>query len=167
MSKYDITVNGRKYVVEVTPHQDNTQDGAYEVKVGAGVTQTATSTPIQAPPVQSRQEPAAASVATAVTAPTAPTAPVAPATPSTPNAHAAQAPKATAGGKAVTAPLPGVILQICVSEGQQVSQGQKLAILEAMKMENDIVADRAGVVTSIAVQRGDSVLEDATIMTIG
>lgn len=161
MSKYDITVNGRKYVVEVTPHQDNTQDGAYEVKVGAGVTQTATSTPVQNPPVQSRQEPAAAPVATAVTAP------IAPATPSTPIAPAAQAPKAAAGGKAVTAPLPGVILQICVSEGQQVSQGQKLAILEAMKMENDIVADRAGVVTSIAVQRGDSVLEDATIMTIG
>lgn len=161
MSKYDITVNGRKYVVEVTPHQDNTQDGAYEVKVGAGVTQTATSTPVQNPPVQSRQEPAAAPVATAVTAP------VAPAPPSTPIAPAAQAPKAAAGGKAVTAPLPGVILQICVSEGQQVSQGQKLAILEAMKMENDIVADRAGVVTSIAVQRGDSVLEDATIMTIG
>lgn len=161
MSKYDITVNGRKYVVEVTPHQDNTQDGAYEVNVGAGVTQTATSTPVQNPPVQSRQEPAAAPVATAVTAP------VAPAPPSTPIAPAAQAPKAAAGGKAVTAPLPGVILQICVSEGQQVSQGQKLAILEAMKMENDIVADRAGVVTSIAVQRGDSVLEDATIMTIG
>lgn len=164
MSKYDITVNGRKYVVEVTPHQDNTQDGAYEVKVGAGVTQTATSTPVQNPPVQSRQEPAAAPVATAVTAPTAP---VAPAPPSAPIAPAAQAPKAAAGGKAVTAPLPGVILQICVSEGQQVSQGQKLAILEAMKMENDIVADRASVVTSIAVQRGDSVLEDATIMTIG
>ncbi len=165
MSKYDITVNGRKYVVEVTQHQDNAQDGAYEVKVGAGVTQTATSTPIQNPPVQSRQEPAAASVATAVTAPVAPEATAT--TPSTPIAPAAQAQKAAAGGKAVTAPLPGVILQICVSEGQQVSQGQKLAILEAMKMENDIVADRAGVVTSIAVQRGDSVLEDATIMTIG
>lgn len=157
MSKYDITVNGRKYVVEVTPHQDNTQDGAYEVKVGAGGTQQATGTSAQPAPVQSRPEPAAtpATAAATVTAPPTPAAP------------AAQAPKAAAGGKPVTAPLPGVILQICVSEGQQVSQGQKLAILEAMKMENDIVADRAGVVTSIAVQRGDSVLEDATIMTIG
>lgn len=163
MSKYDITVNGRKYVVEVTPHQDNTQDGAYEVKVGAGSMQTAAGTPAQPAPVQSRPEPAAAPAVAAATATSAVTAPPTSAAP----AAQAQTPKAAAGGKPVTAPLPGVILQICVSEGQQVSQGQKLAILEAMKMENDIVADRAGVVTSIAVQRGDSVLEDATIMTIG
>lgn len=156
MSKYDITVNGRKYVVEVTPHQGNTQDGAYEVTVGVGAKQTAASMPAQTAPAQSRPEPAAAPATAAVTAPPTPSA-----------APAAQAQKAAAGGKPVTAPLPGVILQICVSEGQQVNQGQKLAILEAMKMENDIVADRAGVVTSIAVQRGDSVLEDATIMTIG
>lgn len=158
MSKYDITVNGRKYVVEVTAHQEHTQDGAYEVKVGAGVMQTAASMPAQTVPAQSRPEPAAAPATANASAPSTPAAPAAP---------AVQAPKAAAGGKPVTAPLPGVILQICVSEGQEVSQGQKLAVLEAMKMENDIVADRAGVVTSIAVQRGDSVLEDATIMTIG
>ncbi|MBR6346480.1 MAG: biotin/lipoyl-binding protein [Bacteroidales bacterium] len=72
---------------------------------------------------------------------------------------------ATEGVKVVS-PLPGVIIEVSVREGQQVSAGQKIAVLEAMKMENEISAPKAGTVTAILVQKGDSLLEGATIATI-
>lgn len=70
-------------------------------------------------------------------------------------------------GKVVTSPLPGVIIEMCVREGQNVKRGQKLAVLEAMKMENEILAERDGTVKEVFVQRGDSVLEGASIVSIG
>lgn len=69
-------------------------------------------------------------------------------------------------GKPVTSPLPGVIIEVSVKEGETVAAGQKVAVLEAMKMENEIQSDRAGVVTKINVTKGDSVLEGAAIVTI-
>ncbi len=71
-----------------------------------------------------------------------------------------------AGGQDVTSPLPGVILSVKVAVGDKVSEGQSVAVLEAMKMENEIEADCAGTVTAIHVQKGDSVLEGAKIITI-
>ena len=68
--------------------------------------------------------------------------------------------------KPVTSPLPGVIIEVSVKEGDTVAAGQKVAVLEAMKMENEIQSDRAGVVTKINVAKGDSVLEGAAIVTI-
>jgi len=70
------------------------------------------------------------------------------------------------GAKAVTAPLPGVIIQVLAAPGQSVHRGQKIAVLEAMKMENDILAPADGQLQSIAVHQGDSVLEGALIATI-
>lgn len=70
-------------------------------------------------------------------------------------------------GMNVKSPLPGVIIDLCVKEGQSVKRGQKVAVLEAMKMENDILAEKDGTITSIKVQKGDSVLEGAIIATIG
>lgn len=61
------------------------------------------------------------------------------------------------GGASVTAPMPGVILDIKVSPGDQVNEGDTLLILEAMKMENEISAASAGKVTDIPVKKGDSV----------
>ncbi|MFA7201298.1 MAG: acetyl-CoA carboxylase biotin carboxyl carrier protein subunit, partial [Bacteroidales bacterium] len=63
-------------------------------------------------------------------------------------------------------PLPGVILEVTVKEGDTVKSGQKLVVLEAMKMENNIEADRDGVVTSIKVSKGDSVLEGAPLIIL-
>lgn len=79
------------------------------------------------------------------------------------------APKpATAGtGKAVKSPLPGVILSINVNVGDAVKAGQTVAVLEAMKMENEIQAEFEGTVTAINAAKGDSVLEGAAIVTIG
>ena len=72
-----------------------------------------------------------------------------------------------AGESPVKSPLPGVILDIRIKEGDTVAVGQTLVVLEAMKMENNIDSDRAGVVKSIKVNRGDSVLEGDVLITLG
>ena len=69
--------------------------------------------------------------------------------------------------KSVIAPLPGVIVALKVQVGEQVKAGQTIAILEAMKMENDIQSEYDGVILSVDVNTGDSVLEGATIVTVG
>ncbi|MDE7119357.1 MAG: acetyl-CoA carboxylase biotin carboxyl carrier protein subunit [Muribaculaceae bacterium] len=74
---------------------------------------------------------------------------------------------ATGDGKAVKAPLPGVVLDILVSVGQQVTAADTVVTLEAMKMENSIKAGVDGKVLSINVAKGDSVLEGAALVTIG
>lgn len=79
---------------------------------------------------------------------------------------AAPAPKAVAGGAPVKAPMPGNIMKLLVAEGANVTKGQPILVLEAMKMENDIVADKDGVV-SFAVKAGDTVETGATLATIG
>ncbi|MBR0247267.1 MAG: biotin/lipoyl-binding protein [Bacteroidales bacterium] len=82
-------------------------------------------------------------------------------------AAAAPAPKAPAGaGEKVNSPLPGVIVEVSVKEGQAVKSGQKVAVLEAMKMENEISAPKDGTITAIHVNKGDSILEGAPIVTI-
>ena len=80
---------------------------------------------------------------------------------------AAPAAKPATGGKAVTSPLPGVIIAVKVNVGDAVKAGQVVAILEAMKMENEIQAESDGTVTAVNVAKGDSVLEGAAIVTIG
>ena len=64
-------------------------------------------------------------------------------------------------------PLPGVILDIFVKEGDTVKMGQKLLVLEAMKMENNIEADKAGKVISIMKTKGDAIMEGDVLMIIG
>lgn len=78
---------------------------------------------------------------------------------------AAPAP-AVGSGTPVKAPMPGNILDVKVNVGDTVSVGQVLVVLEAMKMENDIVANAAGKVTSITVKKGDTVNSDDVIATI-
>ena len=68
---------------------------------------------------------------------------------------------------AVKTPLPGVILSNDCKVGDVVKRGQKVAVLEAMKMENNINADREGKIIEIKVNKGDSVLEGAVIVIIG
>ena len=81
---------------------------------------------------------------------------------------AAPAPRpAAAGGAGIKAPLPGVILDIKVKVGDAVAKGQTIAILEAMKMENNINADREGTVVSINVEKGQSIAEGTDIITLG
>lgn len=97
-------------------------------------------------------------------APAAAAAPVAAQAPA--QAAPAAAPQPAAAAKDVTSPLPGVILSVNVAVGDKVKAGQKVAVLEAMKMENDIESDFDGTVTAIHVNKGDSVLEGAKIVSI-
>ena len=94
----------------------------------------------------------------------APAAPaVAAAAPAAPAAPAA----APAGGEKVCAPMPGNILAVNVSNGSAVKKGDVLMILEAMKMENEIMAPCDGKVTSVAVTKGAAVESGALLCTIG
>lgn len=97
-------------------------------------------------------------------APAAAAAPVA--TPAAP-ATAPAAPVATVAGDAVKAPMPGVVLKVQVQQGQAVKAGQVLVILEAMKMENEIMAPCDGTVTSVSVTKGAAVESGALLCTIG
>ena len=74
-----------------------------------------------------------------------------------PKAAAPKAAPAAGGAVKVTAPMPGTILAVKVSAGQQVKKGDVICVLEAMKMENDIPAPCDGVIASINVQKGASV----------
>ncbi len=115
MRKFNVTVNGKSYVVEVE-----------ESSVGGVSTPVAT-----APSAPVEQKPA----------------------------------PSTSGGVAITAPMPGNILNVCVQNGQKVAKGDKIVVLEAMKMENDIFATVDGTVT-LSVKQGDAVETGATIATI-
>lgn len=130
MKKFNITVNGKAYEVEVE-------------EVG-GV----------ASPVQ-RTAPRAA-------------APAAPAPVAAPKAAAA-APAAPVaeGGETVVSPMPGTIFDIKVAVGDTVSQGDVLLILEAMKMENEIMAPTGGKVLSINTNKGASVNSGDVLVVIG
>ncbi len=96
----------------------------------------------------------AAPAAPAAAAPVAAAAPAAPA-----------APAAVAAGEPVKSPMPGNILKINVSQGQHVEEGDVIMILEAMKMENEIVATKSGTIAQIAVSKG-AVVETGTVLAV-
>ena len=137
--KYKVTLNKRTYEVEVEAGKAMLID-EYEAYAPA---------------------PAAAPVAAAPVAASAPAAP-APAAP-TPAPAAA----ALAVGEVVKSPMPGNILKINVSQGQAVKEGDVLIVLEAMKMENEIVAPKAGSVAQIAVSKGQVVETGTPLIVIG
>ncbi len=68
---------------------------------------------------------------------------------------------------AIKAPLPGIILELSVKEGDMVKKGQKLAVMEAMKMENEIKAEKDGEIVSVKISQGQSVLQDEVLIEIG
>ena len=98
--------------------------------------------------------------APAAPAPAAAAAPVAAAAPA-----AAAAPVSVAAGEPVKSPMPGNILKINVTQGQQVNEGDVIMVLEAMKMENEIVATRSGTIAQIAVSKG-AVVETGAVLAV-
>ena len=146
MKEYKLKINGNDYAVTV----NEVAGSVAEVEVNGTPFKVEFEKPIKkaAAPVA---KPAAKSAAPAAAA-----APVA-------------KPAAPAGGAGTTvsSPLPGVILDVCVKEGDAVKRGQTVMVLEAMKMENAIEATADGTVTAIKVGKGDSVLEGAPLVIIG
>ncbi len=102
---------------------------------------------------------AAAPVAAPAAAPVAPVAAPAAATPA--------APIAIGSGETVSAPMPGTVLKVNVTAGQTVQAGELLVVLEAMKMENEIVSPVSGTVTQIIATKGASVETGAPLIVIG
>ena len=80
-------------------------------------------------------------------------------------AAAAAAPVSVAAGEAVKSPMPGNILKINVTQGQKVNEGDVIMVLEAMKMENEIVATRSGTIAQIAVSKG-AVVETGAVLAV-
>lgn len=80
--------------------------------------------------------------------------------------EAASAHLGTSGMVQINSPMPGKVLKILVSEGQEVEEGQGVVVVEAMKMENELKTPRAGVVTSVTAQEGAAVTAGAPLVLI-
>ncbi len=159
MKKFVYTINGVKYRVEIL----STEDNVAEIEVnGTKYSVGLEAAPKDKPLMRTISKPSVAPVATPVAASVSD--PVAPVPTTTPAAAPASAP--ASGGSPVISPLPGVIIKVLVNPGDKVTKGQKLMILEAMKMENDIKAPKDGTVVSIAVSVNDNVQEGVTLLTL-
>ena len=150
MKKYSLKINGNQYEVKIDDINEAstlahvTVNGTkYDVEIEGGKA-TGTKKPAVAP------APAATGLS------------VTPKTPITSKPVAAPA----ATGAKVTCPLPGTVIAINVKEGDTVAAGQTLLVLEAMKMENNIDAERGGVVKQILVAAGATVMEGDVLIVI-
>ncbi len=146
MKEYKLKINGNDYNVVI----NDVQDSVASVEVNGSNFKVEFEKPIIKPTAIKVVKTATAAPAVTAAAP-----------------KPAAAPAPTPGGTTVSSPLPGVILEVSVKEGDTVKTGQKVLVLEAMKMENIIEATADGVIKSIKVNKGDSVLEGAPLVIIG
>ena len=155
MKEYKFKINGKEYQVTIGEAEGkmlsvNVNGADYQVELE--------NAPVNAPVNAAGNAPASAKNIADATAG------------ASPSATAGAAPSASAAkgaGVTIKSPLPGIIISVDVKEGQAVKRGQKVAVIEAMKMENDILSEADGTVTAIHTRKGDSVLEGADIVTIG
>ena len=117
--------------------------------------------------VEEAAAPSAAAAPPAGTAPAPATAPVPAA--ASPAPAAAPAPKASApaGGETIASPMPGTIVSVSVVPGQKVKKDDVLLVLEAMKMENEIMAPHDATVAAVLVSKGDSVNSGTSLVSFG
>ncbi len=143
MKKYKFTIHGNEYDVHIKSVEDNIIDldvngSAYQVEVDKSIQPAKTPKLVRAR-VAAPEDATPEKVVKASAAP---------------------------AGK-ISSPLPGTVINIMVREGDTVKVGQKLMVLEAMKMENNIDSDKDGKVLSIPVRPGQSVMEGDTLIEIG
>ena len=157
MNKYQYKVKGVDYEVEIAEVEGNiakvnVNGIPFEVELQKPINAAKHPT-MTAPKVQAPQPAAAKPAAAAAAAPAA-------------QSEAPAAAPAAGAGQAVKAPLPGTITDIRVQVGQQVSAGDIVLVLEAMKMQNNIEAEASGKISAIMVKQGDSVMEGTVLLTI-
>ena len=143
MKEYKYTINGNKYEVAINEVSDTTA----KVTVNGADYTVEWEKPVEEKPVVKVQP--------VVAKPAAAPAPAAKPATTTP-----------AGGHSIKTPLPGVIIDVKVNVGDTVTKGQTVVVLEAMKMENNINADRDGKVTAIQVAKGDTVADGAVLVVL-
>jgi biotin carboxyl carrier protein len=146
MKNFKFTINGNEYDAEIIGIEDSTAEVSvngvtYSVEIDRKLQTTKTPKLVRTLAV--------------------------PSTDSHPSVSKTANPSAPKGTGNIKSPLPGVILELYVREGDTVKIGQKLLMLEAMKMENIINADKEGRVASIKVGKGDSVMEGDILIVIG
>ena len=146
MKKYKFTINGNIYDTNIINIEDNIAEieingTSYKVEVEKNIKQTKTPKLVRTKAI--------------------------PSTDSHPSVAKTSSPSAPKGTGNIKSPLPGTILDIFVREGDEVKMGQKLLLLEAMKMENNIEADKHGKVISIKKNKGDAVMEGDILIVIG
>lgn len=146
MKKYKFKINGNEYDTEII----NIEDDCAEIEVNGSVYKVEVDKQIKSSKTPKLVRPKAI-----------------PSTDSHPSLAKTSSPSTPKGAGNIKSPLPGVILDIFVREGDKVSMGQKLLMLEAMKMENNIEADKAGIVISINKSKGDAVMEGDILIVIG
>lgn len=149
MKKYNLTINGTKYSVDINEIEDN------KANIEVNGTPYTVELDMESVPTMQKSQPKVVRVAAPAPKPA----------PAAPTAVPTAAPAASAGC-VVKSPLPGTILDIFVNVGDSVKAGQRIVLLEAMKMENNIDADRDGVVKEIRVRRSDSVMEGDVLLVI-
>ena len=142
MKKYDLKINGKEYNVDVKdfsePNSKVEVNGKpYDVEIKYQENEA----PVVIPKITRRAAPVQAQQAAPVQAP-------------------------AAAGSSVNAPMPGLILKLLIKVGDTVAAGQKIAIMEAMKMENDINTQFAGTVAAVNVNEGDNVQENQSLVVI-
>lgn len=146
MKEYKLKINGNDYNVVI----NDVQESVASIEVNGSNYKVEFEKPIVKPTAIKVVKTATAAPAVSAAAP-----------------KPAAAPAPSAGGTTISSPLPGVILEVCVKEGDTVKNGQKIMVLEAMKMENVVEATADGVIKSIKVNKGDSVMEGTPLAIIG
>ena len=145
MKTFKFTINGNQYQVDVLNFEENiaqieVNGTPYKVELDRAIQQSKTPKLVRSASV--------------------------PSTDAHPSVAKTAAPSSPKGGGTIKSPLPGVILDVHVREGDHVKVGQKLLVLEAMKMENNIDSDKDGVVSAIKVKKGDSIMEGDVLIVI-
>ena len=140
MKKYKFTINGNKYAVEINSVEEQT--------IHLEVNGTPYTVLVDKEIKQQKTPKLVRSVAV-------------------PSTDQAAAVKSTSKTGTIKSPLPGAILEIFVKPGDKVTVGQRILLLEAMKMENNIESDKAGTVTEIKISKGDAVMEGDVLIVIG
>ncbi len=146
MKRFKFTIHGNEYDTEILSIEDNTAEvtvngTTYSVEIGQEYKLLKTPKLVRSVAV--------------------------PSTDSHPSVSKTASPSGPKGTGSIKSPLPGVILELYVREGDSVKIGQKLLMLEAMKMENNITADKEGRIVSLKVGKGDSVMEGDILIVIG
>ncbi len=142
MKKFKFTIHGNNYDVEILGLEENVakvevNGTLYDVEIHRELKVTKTPTLVRAEPPR----------------------------PSPKEARIPKFPSSTSN-VAVKAPLPGTIISILVKEGDKVGLGQKILTMEAMKMENNVLAEKDGLIKKILVKQGDTVLQNDTLVEI-